>query len=372
MMTGLTMDVREFGAGITQLIGKQSMSRDQAKAMFIQVLMNKQPDLQQGAFLAALTAKGETVEEIAGSWEAIYELDTVKVVTNVGGGLVENSGTGMDTLKTFNISTAAAIIAAAAGITMVRHGSRAITSACGTVDVLEELGIDMECEPDIVKSSIEKTGIGIFNGMSPKVHPQALGRILSQIAFGTTLNIAASLANPAAPQFAVRGVYAKELVMPVARVMKEIGFKRALVIFGADEDGPNGMDEASTIGKTYVAELKDNGEIMEYTITPEELGITRPDKKELSPSGDCSYEALRLLSILSGKGTVACTDIVCLNAGLIFYLMNRANSIKEGYQLAGEVIKNGQAIIKLKEWVGVQNTDAAMGSAKLNGLLALV
>jgi anthranilate phosphoribosyltransferase len=275
-------------------------------------------------------------------------------------------------VKTFNISTVAAIIAAAAGITMAKHGSRAITSACGTIDVLEELGIDVECTPNIVKSSIEKTGIGIFNGMSSKVHPQALGRILSQIAFGTTLNIAASLANPAAPQYAVRGVYDKELVVPVARVMKEIGFKRALVVFGSDEDGFKGMDEASTIGETYVAELKESGEIIEYTLTPEELGIMRPDKQELSPSNDRKYEALRLLSILSGKGTVACTDIVCLNAGLILYLMNQANSVKEGYKLAGEIIKDGRGVSKLKEWVGVQNTDPAAGLAKLNYLLALV
>lgn len=364
-----TMDMREFGAGITQLISKQNLSREKAKAMFVQVLMNQQSDLQQGAFLSALTAKGETTEEIAGSWEAIYELDTIKAVPNVSGGTVENSGTGMDTLKTFNISTAASIIAAAAGITMTRHGARAITSACGTIDVLEELGVDVECDVEIVKNSIEKTGIGIFNGMSSKVHPQALGRILSQIAFGTTLNIAASLANPAAPQYAVRGVYAKELVEPVAQVMKEIGFKRALVIFGSDENGIKGMDEASTIGETYVAELKENGEIIKYTLTPEEFGITRPDKKDLSPSQDRQAEALRLLSILSGKANVACSDIVCLNAGLILYLMNHADSIKDGFHRAEEIVKSGKGIDKLKEWVGVQNTNPAVGLNKLNSLL---
>ncbi|EQB22215.1 Anthranilate phosphoribosyltransferase [Dehalobacter sp. UNSWDHB] len=371
-MSVMTMDLKEFGAGITQLIGKQNLSRDKAKAMFVQVLTNQQPDLQQGAFLSALTAKGETAEEIAGSWEAIYELDTVKVVPDVRGCLVENSGTGMDTVKTFNISTAAAIIAAAAGIMMAKHGSRAITSFCGTIDVLEEVGIDMECAPDIVKGSIEKTGIGIFNGMSPQVHPKALGRILSQIAFGTTLNIAASLANPAAPQYAVRGVYDRELVVPVAKVMKEIGFKRALVVFGSDQNGLKGMDEASTLGETYVAELKESGEIVQYTLTPEEFGIRKPDKKELSPSGNCRQEALRLLSILSGRGTEACTDIVCLNAALILYLMDKAPTIAEGVRLAGEIIQNGQAIRKLKEWVGAQNTDPTAGSAKLDQLLGQI
>jgi anthranilate phosphoribosyltransferase len=255
---------------------------------------------------------------------------------------------------------------------MARHGARAITSACGTVDVLEELGIDLECEADIVKNSIEKTGIGIFNGMSPKIHPLALGRILSQIAFGTTLNIAASLANPAAPQYAVRGVYDKELVLPVAQVMKEIGFKRALVIFGTDRDSSRGMDEASTIGKTYVAELLETGEIVEYTITPEDFVIKRPDPSELSPSPDRRAEALRLLSILSGQGTEACTDIVCLNAGLILYLMNKADSIKEGLKLSREIVQNGQGINKLKEWVEVQNAKPILGLAKLDHLLAQV
>jgi anthranilate phosphoribosyltransferase len=304
------MDMRDFGAVITQLISKQGLSREKAKAMFVQVLMNQQPDLQQGAFLSALTAKGETAEEIAGSWEAIYELDTIKAVPNVSCGMVENSGTGMDKVKTFNISTGAAIIAAAAGITLAKHGARAITSACGTIDVLEELGVDVECDAEIVKTSIENIGIGIFNGMSPKVHPQALGRILSQIAFGSTLNIAASLANPAAPQYAVRGVYDKGLVEPVAKVMKEIGFRRALVIFGADGNGDSGMDEASTIGETFIAELKEDGQIIKYTLTPEELGIPRPDQRELSPSQDRKVEALRLLSILSGKYKLFLINII--------------------------------------------------------------
>ena len=366
------MDMREFGAGITQLIGRRDMSREQARAMFVEVLMNRQPDLQQGAFLSALTAKGETVQEIAGSWEAIYDLDTVKAVPDVPGNTVENSGTGMDTFKTFNISTAASIIAAAAGVTMARHGARAITSACGTIDVLEELGVDVECDVETVKKSIESAGIGVFNGMSPKVHPQALGRILSQIAFGTTLNIAASLANPAAPQYAVRGVYDKELVEPVAQVMKEIGFKRALVVFGSDGGGTKGMDEASTIGETYVAELKVNGEIVRYSFTPEEFGIVRPDKEELGPMRDRKKEALRLLSILSGKGSAACTDIVCLNAGLILYLMKRADSIREGFRQAKDIVLSAKGIDKLREWVRLQNADPAAGSAKLNALMASV
>jgi len=238
---------KAFGQAITKLINKENLTRTEAKKLFAEILENRQTEMQQGAFLAALSAKGSTVEEIAGSWEAIFELDTVKVTPDINKPLVENCGTGMDEVNTFNISTAASIIAAAAGVVMAKHGARALTSTSGTIDILEELGVNVECEPDTVKKSIEKAGIGIFNGMSPKVHPRALGRILANISFGTILNTSASLANPALPQYGVRGVYSKELLNSVPLVMHEIGYKKAIVVHGLDENG-NGMDEASTLG----------------------------------------------------------------------------------------------------------------------------
>ena len=136
---------RTFGSGIGKLVNGEDLSRQRAKEMFDQVLLNEETDMQQGAFLAALTAKGETAEEIAAGWEAIYEQDTVKVEPEVSSPLVENCGTGMDELNTFNISTSASIVAAAGGVTMAKHGSRAITSVCGTIDILEMLGVDVEC-----------------------------------------------------------------------------------------------------------------------------------------------------------------------------------------------------------------------------------
>ena len=229
-------NLRAFGRTIGRLSQGESLSREEAKEAFRQVLANEQPELHQGAFLAALAAKGETPEEIAGSWEAIYELDTVKATPSTPAPLVENSGTGMDALKTFNISTAAAIVAAAGGVRMAKHGARAITSACGAVDIAEALGVDVECPPDVVVRSIEDAQIGLFNGMSQQVHPHALPRILSQIRFGSTLNIAASLANPASPRFALRGVYSSDMVAPTAEVMREIGYEHALVVHGRNGD----------------------------------------------------------------------------------------------------------------------------------------
>jgi anthranilate phosphoribosyltransferase len=363
-------NVKKFGSVITQLINKKNLSRFETNEAFSQVLLNEQPEIQQGAFLSALKAKGETAEEIAGSWEAIYKLDTAKVIPKTDSPLVENCGTGMDEIKTFNISTAASIIAAAAGIIMAKHGARAITSVCGTIDILEAIGLDVDCDLTVVKKSIEEAGIGIFNGMSPKVHPSALGRILSQISFGTTLNISASLANPAMPQYGVRGVYAKELVNPVARVMKEIGYKRAIVIHGLDGDGASGIDEASTLGMTIVSELKENGVINEYSISAEDIGIKRASRESIAPLDDLKNEAARFVRLLSGKEDGACSDIICLNAAFLLYMMNITPSIKDGFYKSKEIIKSGEAINKLKNWVKAQQSQEGKGISKLNSFLS--
>ena len=196
------------------MIAGEDLSREETRGLFSELLNGEQTDIHQGALLSAITAKGPNPAEIAGAWEAIFDLDTVKVTPDVQEPLIDNCGTGMDSIKTFNISTASAIVAAGGGVYLARHGARAITSRCGTVDICETLGIDVECKSEVVKTSIEKTGIGLFNGMSPHVHPRALFRILSQMSFGSILNIAASLSNPAKPEHGVRGVYSEKMILP--------------------------------------------------------------------------------------------------------------------------------------------------------------
>jgi len=362
-------NMKEFGKIITRAINKENLTREETREAFRQVLDNEQPEMQQGAFLAALAARGETIDEIAGCWEAIYELDTVKITLDTKTPPVENCGTGMDSLKTFNISTAASIIAAAAGIPMARHGARGITSPCGTIDLLEELGIEVECNPQLVKKSIEKTGIGIFNGTSSQVHPRALGRILSQISFGTILNTAASLANPALPQYGVRGVYSRELLRKMPLIMAETGYKRALVIHGLSRDGKRGMDEASTLGETLFAELKENGEIIYYSFTPEDMGLSRAREEDLKPSPCKKLEAQRLVNLLKGEEEREREDIACLNAALILYLMDKGKDIRDGIHQSRELIKSGKALAKLRECVTEQNTEPEKGLNKLNRLV---
>lgn len=363
--------LRYFGAKVDDLIKGRSLSRQDSRELFKQILKNEQPDLQQGAFLAAITAKGATPEEIAGIWEAIYEIDTVKVHPEVEGPLVENCGTGMDSLKTFNISTAASIVAAADGIKMAKHGARAITSKCGAVDILEALGVDVECDVSLVKRSIERAGIGIFNGMSGKVHPAALYRVLSQIRFGTILNIAGSLANPALPAYGVRGVYSKEMVLPIARAMREIGYRRAIVVHGMSADGGQGMDEFSTLGETLVAELTEGGEILEYTLHPKDLGMRIGDESSIIHQGDRESEALRFLRVLAGLDKGDRRDIVCLNAAPLLYMMGHASDLKEGAEKAGDILESERPIRTLRAWVAEQNSDPKERLERLDDLTNL-
>ncbi len=350
----MAMTEKEFGAYITKLVHKIDLTRAEATDCFRDMVWNAQSDMQQGAFLAAIAAKGETADEIAAAWQVIYEQDTVKVDIDTDRPLVENCGTGMDAVKTFNISTAASIVAAADGIAMARHGARAITSTCGTVDMAEALGVNVECPPEVVKKSIETVGIGIFNGMSPLVHPRALGRILSQISFGTVLNIAASLANPVRPKIAVRGVYSPELLYPTVKIMKEIGYARALVVYGEGEPGmAGGMDEASTMGRSHICELTADGEICEYDIHPGQFGMKTSRPSELGGL-DKPTETERMKNLLAGKETRARMDIVCLNAGLILYTAGTQPSIEAGCERARELLSTDKPIQKLHDWVGVQ------------------
>ena len=360
---------REFGSVITRLVQKENLSRDDAKNAFITVLNNDTTEMQQGAFLAALAAKGETRGEVAGAWEAIYELDTTKVSINSTLRLAENSGTGMDTFKTFNISTAASIIAAAGGVPMARHGARAITSTCGTVDMAEALGVDVECTADIVARSIESSGLGLFNGMSPNIHPMALGRILSQIFFGSTLNIAASLANPALPSIGVRGVYAPQMIRPVAEVMQEIGYTSAIVLHGTVENSDKGMDEASVCGITHCARIDGNADIEEFTINPETLGLQTNNPEVLSPENDTAAESKRFAALLSNKENSARKDAAILNAGLIFLAARKAGTIEQGIEMAARLLESGKAFETLENWVKSQNRDPEKGLNTLHGLV---
>ncbi len=359
-----TLD-QKIGNFIIRLLRKENLTREETQSAFNTILKNETTEMQQGALLAALTAKGETEDEIAGCWEAIYEFDTNKVCLSKGPAVVENCGTGMDTFKTYNISTAASLIAAAGGIRMARHGARALTSTCGTVDLAEALGVDVECSVDVVARSIEKSGIGLFNGMSPQTHPRALSRILSQIHFGSTLNIAASLANPAMPKRAVRGVYAKDMIMPVIKTMKAIGYKRAIVLHGSIKNSDKGMDEASVSGPTFCAELSENGRIDKSEFFPSDFGLRCHNPSNLTPANNIKQESKDFVSLIEGKDNGARTDAALMNAGLVYYIADLSDDIKSGIEKAKSALKSGAALSVLENWVVSQSSNPDKGIAKL-------
>jgi anthranilate phosphoribosyltransferase len=342
-----------FGKLIQRLIQKSDLSSEEAYLAFCEILKGEQPDLQQGAFLAALVAKGETVGEIEGAWRAIMELDTVDASQGLPRPLIENSGTGMDSLKTFNVSSVAAIVAASCGATLARHGARALTSSCGTVDVLEATGIGVEVPVETIQESIRTCGIGLFNGMSPKIHPCALGRILSQIRFGSTLNIAASLANPARPDRVVRGVYAPRLMPLVADVLQAIGVEKGMVVHGYDAVLQGGMDELSISGPTEIISFTQQ-ERQVYTLKPEDVGLRTARFEEIAALGDVKAEQERLLAILSGRGTQACTEMTCLNTAAVLLVGGLVDSLEAGVARAREAIADGRAIAKLQQWRKLQ------------------
>jgi len=359
---------KTFAQSITKLIQKENLSHGESKSAFSTIFKNETNDLQQGGFLAALVAKGETRDEVAGCWEAIYNDDTEKVdLSDIA--TVDNCGTGMDDHKTFNVSTAASIIAASSGIPMARHGARAITSVCGTVDIAEALGVDVDCSVAMVAGSIRSTNLGLFNGMSPMVHPAALGRILSQVFFGTTLNISASLANPALPGIGVRGVYKKELLIPVLEVMREIGYTKAITVYGTVEGSEKGIDEASVSGTTYIAELTGDGSIKEYSINSVELGLGKYDIKECAPKQSIAREVEVFLKLFTGKKNGARKNMVLLNAALVLKIAGLSPTLDVSIAEARALLESGKALATLKAWVSAQNSNPEAGNKKLQSIL---
>ena len=295
--------MKNLGAVVQKLIRKEDLSYDESFNAFKAVLNDEVSELEQGAMLAALSSKGETVEEIAGSYEAIYRFDANRVDTKKFGiktDILENSGTGMDEIKSFNVSTAAAVIGAAGGIMIAKHGARSITSRCGCVDILEAIGITVDTPLDHPAATLKKENIAIFNGMSPHVHNGALGRILSKIHFGSILNISASLASPVKPVFGVRGVYRKDMIEKTVKIMRMIGYRKGIVLWGSDKNG-RGMDEISPSGQTLIMEFNEETEKDTYTIDPGYFNLAHHPVADIAPLESIVWENERSLSVLIGE-----------------------------------------------------------------------
>ncbi|MBO8170712.1 MAG: anthranilate phosphoribosyltransferase [Bacillaceae bacterium] len=324
---------------LNQVLKGHNLSREESMDAMASIMEGKATAAQIAGFMTAMRMKGESVEEITGFVMTMRE-KAVSVDADPFH-LVDTCGTGGDGGKTFNISTASAIVAAAGGVRVAKHGNRAISSRSGSADVLEALGIPVQLNAEQARRLLEETHLCfLFAPLYHHAMKYAAGP-RKELGFRSFFNLLGPLTNPAGADRQLIGVYDVNLVEKVALVLREIGLKKALVVAGTD-----GLDEISISAPTRVAEL--NGQsIQSYDITPEEMGLDRYSLSQVA--GGTSEENARMIQgLLSGeKG--AHRDIVCLNSGAVFYLDEKADSIQEGVQLARRIIDSGRALDKLNQ-----------------------
>lgn len=332
---------------IIKIVNKEDLSFDEAYTVMNEIMNGETTPTQNAAFLAALStksAKAETTGEIAGCAKAMREHAT-PVDTDFD--LFEIVGTGGDNAGSFNISTTSAIVAAAGGMKVSKHGNRAASSKCGTADCLEALGVNIDEDPDKCRELLEKVGICFFFAQKYHTSMKYVGAIRKELGFRTVFNILGPLTNPAHPKRQLLGVYDEYLIEPLAKVLMELGVKRGIVVYGMDK-----LDEISLSAPTKVCEIKD-GSLHTYEIKPEDFGLSRCKKEDLA-GGDPKENAAITLSILEGeKG--AKRDAVLLNAGAALYIGEKAKSMQEGINLAARLIDSKKALKVLEDFIKVSN-----------------
>lgn len=325
---------------IQKLIQNQNLTADEAESA-ITSIFTEATDAQIAAFLTALKIKGETPDEIAGFARGMKHAART-ISPNVQGTLVDTCGTGGDATGTINVSTGAAIVTAASGVPVAKHGNYSITSRSGSADVLRELGVTIDLSPQDVEKTIEKVGIGFM--LAPVFHPsmKRVAQIRRDLGFRTVFNILGPLTNPANAKAQVIGVFDGALCEPLASVLNILGTQRALVVHGS------GMDEISNIGETRVAELK-GGSITSYTLTPEKLGVKRRKINEIA-GGTPEQNARDIVEVLKGKKG-AKRDIIAINSGAALVVGGKAKTLDAGISMANALIDSGEALNKLREFV---------------------
>ncbi len=331
---------------IHKLIEKTDLSRQEAYESVLFIMSGKATDGMIASFLTALRMKGETVPEIAGAAQAMREMAT-KISTQRRD-VIDTCGTGGDGLGTFNISTAAAIVAAAAGATVAKHGNRAISSKCGSADVLKSLGVNIEIPKEKIERCLDEIGIAFL--FAPLLHGamKYATPVRRELGIRTVFNLLGPLTNPAGAKRQVLGVFRRGLTDVMANVLLELGTERALVVHGS-----GGMDEISTIGETRISEIN-HGSVVTSTFQHESVGIPTASIEALAGGGP-EENAEIISDVLKGvEGPPS--DIVVLNAGAAVYVSGIAESIGEGVRLARRAVESGAASQKLKQLIEFTNS----------------
>lgn len=326
---------------IQTLVSGESLTRNEAAQVMDEIMEGKATPSQLGGFLVAMRMKGETPEEIAGM---VTVMRTKALRVNTAGPLLDIVGTGGDKTGTFNISTAAAFVAAAAGIKIAKHGNRAASSKCGSADVLEALGVKIDLTPIQVQECIEQAGIGFMFAQSFHPAMKHVGPARRELAIRTFFNILGPLANPAGAEYLVIGVPDKKIGEMVAGVLGRLKTKHALVVHGA-----GGMDEISITGESVIWEVKNPIALPPYRINPADFGLKTALAAEIQ--GGSPAENAEIIRSIFRKEKSPRRDIVLLNAAAGLCAVGRVNTLQDGIKLAGEVIDSGKALLKLEQLI---------------------
>lgn len=344
-MTGDVSDLKQF---IGLVADGQSLDQKQAEAAFDIIMSGDATPAQIGAFLMALRVRGETVDEITGA-ARIMRAKAHKVEAPANA--IDIVGTGGDAKGTLNVSTGASFVVAACGVPVAKHGNRALSSKTGAADVLTALGVNIDADFDLVREAIWENNLGFL--MAPRHHSamRNVGGVRVELATRTIFNILGPLSNPAQVSRQMVGVFARQWVEPLAHVLANLGLERAWVVHGAD-----GLDEVSTTGATYVAELKD-GAVGTFEVTPEDAGLARATLDDIR-GGDAAHNAAAMRDMLAGAPG-AFRDIVVINASASLIVAGKAQDLASGAKMAAEAIDSGAAGDVLNRLVEITNRAVA-------------
>ncbi len=333
---------------IVKIVNKEDLRYDEAYQVMNEIMSGETTPTQNAAFLAALStksAKAETTDEIAGCAAAMRDHAT-KVETGMD--VFEIVGTGGDNAQSFNISTTSALVAAAGGMKVAKHGNRAASSKCGTADCLEALGVNIQQDPDKCVELLKEAGMCFFFAQKYHTSMKYVGAIRKELGFRTVFNILGPLTNPGSPKMQLLGVYDEYLVQPLAQVLINLGVERGMVVYGQDK-----LDEISLSSPTTICEFKD-GWMKNYVITPEDFGFERCRKEDLV-GGTPEENAAITKAILSGEERGHKRNAVLLNAGASLYIGNKAETFADGVKLAAELIDSKKALETLNKVIEVSN-----------------
>ena len=329
---------------IAQLVKREDLTSEVMEQVMEEIMTGEATDAQKASFLTALSMKGETIDEITSAAKVLRshcerflnDMDVLEIV-----------GTGRDGSNTINISTLSSVVVSAAGIPVAKHGNRAASSKCGTADCLEALGVKIDCAP--ARSAQILKDINLCFLFAQKYHPamRFVGAVRKEMGIRTLFNVLGPLANPAGATMQLFGVYSEELVEPLAHVLRNLGVKRAMVVYGRDS-----MDEISLSAETKVCEFK-NDEFKSYIIKPEDLGIARCNKEDLV--GGTPQENAAIVNDILGGAKGPKTDVVLLNAGAAIYLASDGITLKDGIEKAREIIVSGKAKEQLEKFIEETN-----------------